>query len=152
MGIYLEYAMNGLQTGILLFIISAGLTLSFGLMRVINMAHGSFYMLGAFAGLEAVLLTGSFVVGLVTAAIATALIGLAIERTLFRRLAAFSGGATLGGPCIVPSTIDSTMSARMARAATLSPVRIAPATSGRARGCSRSGVQLAQSSDPGSGD
>ncbi len=86
MGIYLEYAMNGLQTGILLFIISAGLTLSFGLMRVINMAHGSFYMLGAFAGLEAVLLTGSFVVGLVTAAIATALIGLAIERTLFRRL------------------------------------------------------------------
>ena len=51
MGIFLEYAVNGLQAGILLFIVSAGLTLSFGLMRVINMAHGSFYMLGAFAGL-----------------------------------------------------------------------------------------------------
>ena len=86
MGIVLEYAVNGLQAGILLFIISAGLTLSFGLMRVINMAHGSFYMLGAFAGLQAALVSGSFVVGLAASAIATALIGLAIERTLFQRL------------------------------------------------------------------
>lgn len=86
MGITLEYAVNGLQAGILLFIISAGLTLSFGLMRVINMAHGSFYMLGAFTGLQAALITHSFIVGLVTSAIATALIGLAIERTLFQRL------------------------------------------------------------------
>lgn len=86
MGITLEYAVNGLQAGILLFIISAGLTLSFGLMRVINMAHGSFYMLGAFTGLQAALITHSFVVGLLTSAIATALIGLAIERTLFQRL------------------------------------------------------------------
>ena len=86
MGIFLEYAVNGLQAGILLFIVSAGLTLSFGLMRVINMAHGSFYMLGAFAGLQAALLTGSFVAGLVGAAVASALIGLAVERTLFQRL------------------------------------------------------------------
>jgi branched-chain amino acid transport system permease protein len=86
MGTYLEYAVNGLQAGILLFIISAGLTLSFGLMRVINMAHGSFYMLGAFAGLQAALITHSFIAGLIASAIATALIGLAVERTLFRRL------------------------------------------------------------------
>ena len=86
MGIFLEYAVNGLQAGILLFIVSAGLTLSFGLMRVINMAHGSFYMLGAFAGLQAALLTGSFVAGLVGAALASALIGLAVERALFQRL------------------------------------------------------------------
>jgi branched-chain amino acid transport system permease protein len=85
-GIYLEYGVNGLQAGLLLFIISAGLTLSFGLMRVINMAHGSFYMLGAFAGLQTTLVTGSFIAGLIAAAIATALIGLAVERTLFRRL------------------------------------------------------------------
>ena len=86
MGIFLEYAVNGLQAGILLFIVSAGLTLSFGLMRVINMAHGSFYMLGAFAGLQTALITGSFVAGLVGSAVASALIGLAVERTLFQRL------------------------------------------------------------------
>ena len=86
MGIALEYAVNGLQAGILLFIISAGLTLSFGLMRVINMAHGSFYMLGAFMGLQAALITHSFVAGLVVSAAATAAIGFLVERTLFRRL------------------------------------------------------------------
>lgn len=86
MGTALEYAVNGLQAGILLFIISAGLTLSFGLMRVINMAHGSFYMLGAFIGLQAALITQSFVAGLVASAIATAVIGFLVERSLFRRL------------------------------------------------------------------
>jgi len=86
MSIFIEYALNGLQAGILLFIVSAGLTLCFGLMRVINMAHGSFYMVGAFAGLQAAVISGSFVIGLVAAGIATALVGLAIERSLFQRL------------------------------------------------------------------
>ncbi|MDF2464589.1 MAG: uncharacterized protein K0Q43_2824 [Ramlibacter sp.] len=86
MGIFLEYAVNGLQAGLLLFIVSAGLTLSFGLMRVINMAHGSFYMVGAFAGLQVAMLTGSFIAGLAVAGLAAAAIGLAVERTLFARL------------------------------------------------------------------
>jgi len=86
MGIFLEYAVNALQAGLLLFIVSAGLTLSFGLMRVINMAHGSFYMVGAFIGLQAAVMTGSFVAGLAAAAVAAAAIGLAVERTLFARL------------------------------------------------------------------
>jgi branched-chain amino acid transport system permease protein len=86
MGIFLEYAVNGLQAGLLLFIVSAGLTLSFGLMRVINMAHGSFYMLGAFAGLQVAVLSGSFIAGLAVAGLAAAAIGLAVERTLFARL------------------------------------------------------------------
>jgi len=86
MGILLEYAVNALQAGLLLFIVSAGLTLSFGLMRVINMAHGSFYMVGAFIGLQAAVMTDSFVAGLATAAVAAAAIGLAVERTLFARL------------------------------------------------------------------
>ena len=86
MGIFLEYAVNGLQAGLLLFIVSAGLTLSFGLMRVINMAHGSFYMVGAFAGLQVAALTGSFIAGLAAAGLAAAAIGLAVERTLFARL------------------------------------------------------------------
>ena len=86
MGTFIEYAVNGLQAGLLLFIVSAGLTLSFGLMRVINMAHGSFYMVGAFAGLQAVLVTKSFVAGLVAAALGAAAAGFLVERTLFRRL------------------------------------------------------------------
>lgn len=86
MGIFLEYAVNALQAGLLLFIVSAGLTLSFGLMRVINMAHGSFYMLGAFAGLQVAMLSGSFIAGLAVAGLAAAAIGLTVERTLFARL------------------------------------------------------------------
>lgn len=86
MGLFIEYAINGLQAGLLLFIVSAGLTLCFGLMRVINMAHGSFYMVGAFLGLQTSVMTGSFVLGLVAAASGTALVGLTVERALFQRI------------------------------------------------------------------
>ncbi|RYF30384.1 MAG: branched-chain amino acid ABC transporter permease [Comamonadaceae bacterium] len=85
-GSLIEYVVNGLQAGLLLFVISAGLTLSFGLMRVVNMAHGSFYMLGAFAGLTVAQRTGSFVLGAIIATLSAALTGWVIERTLFRRL------------------------------------------------------------------
>ena len=86
MGIAIEYAVNGLQAGLLLFIVSAGLTISFGLMRVINMAHGSLYMVGAFVGIDLAVRTCSFALGLAAAAVATAAVGLAVERTLFRKL------------------------------------------------------------------
>ncbi|MDM0015199.1 branched-chain amino acid ABC transporter permease [Variovorax sp. J22P168] len=85
-GSLIEYLVNGLQAGLLLFVISAGLTLSFGLMRVVNLAHGSFYMLGAFAGLTAAKLSGSFILGAIVAAVAAAVAGWLIERALFRRL------------------------------------------------------------------
>lgn len=85
-GSLVEYLVNGLQAGLLLFVISAGLTLSFGLMRVVNMAHGSFYMVGAFVGLTVAQRTGSFVLGMVVATLSAALTGWAIERSLFRRL------------------------------------------------------------------
>lgn len=85
-GSLIEYSVNGLQAGLLLFVISAGLTLSFGLMRVVNMAHGSFYMLGAFAGLTVAQRTGSFALGAVAAISAAGLTGWVVERTLFRRL------------------------------------------------------------------
>ncbi len=85
-GALIEYAINGLQAGLLMFIVSAGLTLSFGLMRVVNMAHGSFYMVGAFIGLTVAQKTGSFVLGLAVAALGSAVVGLAVERTLFRKM------------------------------------------------------------------
>ncbi|MDO8769272.1 MAG: branched-chain amino acid ABC transporter permease [Burkholderiaceae bacterium] len=85
-GIIFEYAINGLQAGLLMFIVSAGLTLSFGLMRVVNMAHGSLYMVGAYFGLVVAQLSGSFVLGMVCAGVGAGFMGLLIERTLFRRL------------------------------------------------------------------
>ena len=85
-GIFLEYVINGLQAGLLMFIISAGLTLSFGLMRVVNMAHGSLYMLGAYGGLVVHQRTGSFVAGMIFAMIGAGLAGWLVEKTLFRRL------------------------------------------------------------------
>lgn len=85
-GSLIEYLVNGLQAGLLLFVISAGLTLSFGLMRVVNLAHGSFYMLGAFVGLTVAHATGSFVLGAAAAAVSAAAAGWLIERALFRRL------------------------------------------------------------------
>ena len=85
-GSLIEYMVNGLQSGLLLFVISAGLTLSFGLMRVVNLAHGSFYMLGAFAGLTVAQLTGSFILGAILAAVSAAVAGFLVERALFRRL------------------------------------------------------------------
>ena len=59
----LEQALNGLQFGLMLFLLAAGLTLVFGVMDMINLAHGSLYMVGAFLAAWLVGLTGSFVLG-----------------------------------------------------------------------------------------
>lgn len=82
----IEYAVNGLQASLLLFIVSAGLTLSFGLMRVTNLAHGSFYMIGAFAGITVVNYSQSFMAGLLCAGLFSTFVGFVVERHLFRRL------------------------------------------------------------------
>src|SRR5450432_348037 len=82
----LEQGLNGLQFGLMLFLLAAGLTLVFGVMDMINLAHGSLYMVGAFLGAWIVGLTGSFVVGIVGAVLGTALFGMALESTLLRSL------------------------------------------------------------------
>ncbi|HWK83254.1 MAG TPA: branched-chain amino acid ABC transporter permease [Caldimonas sp.] len=82
----LEQALNGLQFGLMLFLLAAGLTLVFGVMDMINLAHGSLYMVGAFLGAWIVGLSGSFVVGLAGAVLGTALFGMALETTLLRSL------------------------------------------------------------------
>jgi branched-subunit amino acid ABC-type transport system permease component len=82
----LVQALNGLQYGMLLFLLAAGLSLIFGMLDVINFAHGTFYMLGAYVGLTASALTGSFWPALVAAPLATAALGAAVEAGLLRRL------------------------------------------------------------------
>jgi len=82
----IEQLLNGLQLGVTLFLMSAGLTLVFGIMQVINLAHGSFYMVGAYVGATVTLHSGSFLLGLAAALLATAAVGMLVEVTVLRRL------------------------------------------------------------------
>ena len=82
----LEQTLNGLQLGVTLFLMSAGLTLTFGIMQVINLAHGSFYMIGAYVAATVTIRTGSFLLGLVAALLAAALVGMLVEALILRRL------------------------------------------------------------------
>jgi branched-chain amino acid transport system permease protein len=82
----LEQGLNGLQFGLMLFLLAAGLTLVFGIMDMINLAHGSLYMIGAYLTASAVAVTGSFLIAIPFALLATALIGMAIEMSVLRTL------------------------------------------------------------------
>jgi branched-chain amino acid transport system permease protein len=86
MTLFLEQLLNGLQFGVMLFLLAAGLTLIFGIMGVINLAHGSIYMVGAYAGTWAAMQTGSFFLGVLAALVAAALMGAAMEFLIVRRL------------------------------------------------------------------
>lgn len=81
-----EQILNGLQSGVMLFLMAAGLTLVFGVMGLINLAHGSLYMVGAFAAASIAAATGSFVLALVAALAAAAVAGALIELIVIRRL------------------------------------------------------------------
>ena len=81
-----EQALNGLQFGLMLFLLAAGLTLVFGIMDMINLAHGSLYMLGAFLASTLVQATGSFVGAVLLAVPATALLGMLLEVSILRTL------------------------------------------------------------------
>jgi branched-chain amino acid transport system permease protein len=82
----LEQALNGLQFGLMLFLLAAGLTLVFGVMDMINLAHGSLYMVGAFVAAWLVALTGSFLLGVLGAVALTGIFGMALEAGLLRTL------------------------------------------------------------------
>jgi branched-chain amino acid transport system permease protein len=82
----LEQCLNGLQFGLLLFLLAAGLTLVFGIMDLVNLAHGSLYMLGAYFAATFVAWTDSFIAGAVLALAATLVVGMAVEVVALRRL------------------------------------------------------------------
>lgn len=81
-----EQALNGLQFGLMLFLLAAGLTLVFGIMDMINLAHGSLYMVGAYLAAAVAAATGSFLLAVIAALVGTAVLGMALEMTLLRRL------------------------------------------------------------------
>ena len=84
--LFIEQCLNGLQFGLLLFLLAAGLTLVFGIMDLVNLAHGSLYMIGAYFAATFAALTGSFVLGALLALLATLLVGMAVEVIAMRRL------------------------------------------------------------------
>ena len=81
-----EQSLNGLQFGLMLFLLAAGLTLVFGIMDMVNLAHGSLYMVGAYFAATFVALTDSFLIGAILALGATILVGMAVEVVALRRL------------------------------------------------------------------
>jgi branched-chain amino acid transport system permease protein len=83
---YLEQGLNGVQFGVMLFLMAAGLTLVFGIMNLINLAHGSLYMLGAYFAATMMATTGSLVLALIAATGFTAICGYILEVALFRAL------------------------------------------------------------------
>jgi branched-chain amino acid transport system permease protein len=78
--------LNGISYGLLLFLLASGLSLIFGLMGIVNLAHGSYYMLGAYLGFVIIQKTGNFFIGLLGAGAALALLGLIMERFFFQKL------------------------------------------------------------------
>jgi branched-chain amino acid transport system permease protein len=81
-----EQILNGVQFGLLLFLLAAGLTLVFGIMDLVNLAHGSLYMVGAYFAATFAALTGSFALAAILALGATLLVGMAVEVIAMRRL------------------------------------------------------------------
>jgi branched-chain amino acid transport system permease protein len=86
LALFIEQLLNGLQFGVMLFLMAAGLTLIFGVMGLINLAHGSLYMVGAFACAAVAAATGSFWLGLAASLVAAAAAGAIVEVTVIRRL------------------------------------------------------------------
>ena len=78
--------LNGVQLGLLMFLLAAGLTLTFGIMDLVNLAHGSLYMMGAYIAWMLIGWTDSFVLGALLALPATFLLGIAVEAIVMRRL------------------------------------------------------------------
>jgi branched-chain amino acid transport system permease protein len=83
---WLFQLLNGLSFGMLLFLLAAGLSLIFGLMRILNLAHGGYYLLGAYVALSGVEATGSLALGALAGLAAVVVVGVVMERLFLRRL------------------------------------------------------------------
>jgi branched-chain amino acid transport system permease protein len=86
MTLALEQLLNGVQFGIMLFLLAAGLTLIFGIMNVINLAHGSLYMIGAYGAALVAAKTGSFLLAILAGLVSAGIAGLLIEFLVIRKL------------------------------------------------------------------
>jgi branched-chain amino acid transport system permease protein len=83
---WVTQSFNGISYGALLFLLASGLSLIFGVMRIVNMAHGSYFMLGGYVGLTVALRTRSFALALLAGTVVIALVGIGMERLFLQRL------------------------------------------------------------------
>jgi len=83
---WLIQAFNGISYGALLFLVGSGLSLIFGVMRIVNLSHGSYFLLGGYVALSVIWATGSWLLAIPVAAVTVALIGLVMERVFLRPL------------------------------------------------------------------
>ncbi|HEX7785315.1 MAG TPA: branched-chain amino acid ABC transporter permease, partial [Methylomirabilota bacterium] len=89
LSVYATQALHGVVSGMLLFLVASGLTLVFGMMGILNIAHAGFYMLGAYLAYTTVHATGNFWLSLLVAPLLVGALGALIERWLLRRTHAF---------------------------------------------------------------
>jgi len=83
---FLIQVLNSVQYGLLLFLVASGLTLIFGIMGIINLAHGSFYMIGAYMAFSLSVLTGNLFIAIVLGIVLSVILGIVLEWLLFSRL------------------------------------------------------------------
>jgi branched-chain amino acid transport system permease protein len=83
---FIVQTMNGLTLAGIMFLVSSGFTLVFGVMRITNLAHGAIYLLGGYIAYSTIQLVGNFFVGVIAAGLAMALLGVVLERTLIKRM------------------------------------------------------------------
>ena len=86
MDIWVIHTLNGISFGMLLFLLASGLTLIFGLMDIINLSHGGYYLLGAYIGFSVMRHTGNFLLAILVSAISIVIIGVFMERFFLRSL------------------------------------------------------------------
>lgn len=83
---FILQTLNGISYAALLFLLASGFTLTFGLMRIVNMAHGAYYLFGGYAGLTVAKMTGSFSLALLAGGLAAMLLGYLADRSVLRRV------------------------------------------------------------------
>ena len=86
MTFWVNQLFNGISYGALLFLLAAGLTLIFGAMNIVNVAHGSFYLIGGYFGFEVIRRTGNYYLGILVAGLLVAILGSIIEPIFLRRM------------------------------------------------------------------
>jgi branched-chain amino acid transport system permease protein len=95
MQFWITQSFYGISYAALLFLLASGLSLIFGVMRIVNLAHGSYYLLAGYIGYTTIKLTHSFLLGVVTGAVSIALIGILMERVFLRRVSGYNLGQVL---------------------------------------------------------
>src|SRR5213082_2204245 len=99
---WLIQAFNGISYGALLFLVGSGLSLIFGVMRIVNLSHGSYFLLGGYIALSVIWTTGSWLLAIPVAALVVAVLGMAMERVFLQPLGFSAAASFVDGRLCLP--------------------------------------------------